>query len=475
MINAVHDGALPVRNLWTALAILEAARSGRRASELDAAADMVALDGWVRWREQLAQQPTPRLISDDEFSRAEKAPMLPATSATVDSQLALMDQIPPESTAVFFQWHHDRDFSRRAFVLSGGEIRTVELDTERRADAQLALLGSGVRSGDHRRISAALEELRQMLVDPLAGALSQSEGPLVFLPDGELHAVPLGAIGGDNPRLLHASSYGSLKAWSNASRASTAVAPDFSIGPTIFANPMPPITPMPGTGKPANHDRLPATLTEAAAIADSWAGSRILSGAAASESEALAALTGGTAWLHFATHVKIQPDDPLNSSLQLAPDDRSDGWLTVRELSKLRLPPKVVLLSACESAAGRRLTGEGLIGLTSTLLDAGAVSVAANLWPIDDALASRFVSRWYARLRSGLPLGAALAETRQEFAAAGYPASAWAGWIIAGDSAVALSEGERTPQRMLWAIGGGIMLVGALLLALSRSRRTQAN
>jgi CHAT domain-containing protein len=105
--------------------------------------------------------------------------------------------------------------------------------------------------------------------------------------------------------------------------------------------------------------------------------------------------------LHFATHGIISEAQPELSALQLtrAEGSREDGLLQAYEIFNLRLGADLVVLSACETALGKQLTGEGLMGLTRAFLYAGAHSVVVSLWPVaDDSATPDLMVSFYRRL-----------------------------------------------------------------------------
>jgi CHAT domain-containing protein len=89
--------------------------------------------------------------------------------------------------------------------------------------------------------------------------------------------------------------------------------------------------------------------------------------------------------LHFATHAKLNEDDPLSSAVLLAREDKEDGRLEVREIFGMELKAKLVVLSGCETGLGKLSTGDELVGLTRAFIYAGTPSVVASLWSVDDS------------------------------------------------------------------------------------------
>jgi CHAT domain-containing protein len=106
--------------------------------------------------------------------------------------------------------------------------------------------------------------------------------------------------------------------------------------------------------------------------------------------------------VHVATHGLLDSRNPELSGLVLSLVDRAgqplDGFLRLHDVYELRLGAELVVLSACETALGKQIAGEGLIGLSQGFLYAGAKSVLASLWEIDDRATADFMSAFYRRL-----------------------------------------------------------------------------
>ncbi len=118
--------------------------------------------------------------------------------------------------------------------------------------------------------------------------------------------------------------------------------------------------------------------------------------------------------LHFATHGGVDDRFPLDSFVALTiPEEhageRDNGLLQAWEIfERVRLDADLVVLSACRSALGKELGGEGLIGLTRAFQYAGARTVAATLWSVADRATAELMIRFYRHLRDGKPKDAAL-------------------------------------------------------------------
>jgi CHAT domain-containing protein len=106
--------------------------------------------------------------------------------------------------------------------------------------------------------------------------------------------------------------------------------------------------------------------------------------------------------LHFATHGLLHPEHPELSGVVLSMVDPSgqpeDGFITIPDVYALRAPVDLVVLSACHTGLGKKVRGEGLIGLTSGFMHAGASSVAASLWKADDQATAKLMEYFYANM-----------------------------------------------------------------------------
>jgi CHAT domain-containing protein/Flp pilus assembly protein TadD len=106
--------------------------------------------------------------------------------------------------------------------------------------------------------------------------------------------------------------------------------------------------------------------------------------------------------LHFATHGILDPKRPEHSGLFLSMVSRDghpqNGFITMQDIYRLHSPVELVVLSACRTGLGKDVRGEGLIGLTRGFMYAGASSVVASLWKVDDESTAELMRRFYANM-----------------------------------------------------------------------------
>ncbi|HEX8968840.1 MAG TPA: CHAT domain-containing protein, partial [Chloroflexota bacterium] len=177
--------------------------------------------------------------------------------------------------------------------------------------------------------------------------------------------------------------------------------------------------------------RLPGALDEGEGVARLFGARRLF--------EARATLAGAYEHLrrarlvHIAAHGQSRPDSPLFSHIRLA-----DGQLTALDCLGLVLDCDLITLSACETGQAVMAAGDEPIGLTRSLLYAGARSIVQSLWRVDDQATHHLMSDMYRRLRGGEGRAQALCSAQRAFvgetAPSGYAHPVfWAAFGLVGD------------------------------------------
>jgi len=110
--------------------------------------------------------------------------------------------------------------------------------------------------------------------------------------------------------------------------------------------------------------------------------------------------------VHYATHGLLNSEHPELSGLVFSLVDRQgnpqDGFLRLLDIYNLELNADLIVLSACQTALGKQIAGEGLIGLTRGFMYAGAPRVMASLWKVDDEATAELMKKFYeGMLRNG--------------------------------------------------------------------------
>ena len=282
-------------------------------------------------------------------------------------------------------------------------------------------------------------ELYRHLLEPLAGRIDAAERILIAA-DGPLHGFPFAALVCQDPTTLTAGETALYLARKKPLHQAISMpvydrflkkreAPAEPQGPSILAAFGDPKIP------PGLEVLVPATRFEVERIAKFFPGQKPYTGAEASEARAKS-LKGEFEVVHFATHAKYEPGDPLGSFLVLSEGQGDDGLLRAYEvLDEMRLQSNLIVLAACDTAVGKDLGGEGLLSLARAFQYAGARSIVATLWPVEDEATLSLMERFYECLDEGKSKDLALKAAQQTFMdheSWSHPAF-WAGFVLIGD------------------------------------------
>jgi CHAT domain-containing protein len=144
--------------------------------------------------------------------------------------------------------------------------------------------------------------------------------------------------------------------------------------------------------------------------------------------------------IHFATHGLLNSRHPELSGVVLSLVDENgqpqDGFLRLNDLYNLKLNADLVVLSACSTALGKEIRGEGLISLTRGFMYAGAARVVASLWNVNDAATAELMKRFYrAMLVEKLAPAAALRAAQLEMSRDGRWSAPyyWSCFVLQGE------------------------------------------
>ena len=121
--------------------------------------------------------------------------------------------------------------------------------------------------------------------------------------------------------------------------------------------------------------------------------------------------------LHFATHGFLNTSKPADSGLLLSLFNEKgvpqNGFLNLDGIYNLNISSELVVLSACQTALGKDIRGEGLIGLSRGFLYAGSNKIVASLWKVDDSATAEFMKLFYQNLlEKKMPVSAALRQAK---------------------------------------------------------------
>lgn len=329
--------------------------------------------------------------------------------------------------------------------------------------------------------------LSQMILGPAAGQLGDKR--LLIVTEGALQYVPFSAlpIPRTTPRNKGSTSTGPVPMIAEheivsfpsvssvaASRAELATRKHADKGIAVFADPvferddkrLQSVSSATSAGSSAGEPRLRGVLRDferygvkldrlenSRAEADAI---RILSPDAkinldfdASRANARNAELGNYRILHFATHGLLNSNQPDLSCVALsmvdARGEKQDGFLLLNDIYNLRLSADLVVLSACSTALGKDIRGEGLVGLTRGFMYAGAARVMASLWNVDDQRTAELMKRFYEKvLKDRMQPSAALRAAQLEmWRSENNSPYYWGAFVLQGEWKDAPARGSR--------------------------------
>jgi CHAT domain-containing protein/Tfp pilus assembly protein PilF len=367
-------------------------------------------------------------------------------SALAPGTVLLEYAVGPERTLLFAVQPADRTGSGLSvFPLAiGQKALRAEVEAFRRL---LANPGS-----DRSALQGRARRLYDLLVRPAEKQLTGAQR-ILFSPDGPLHTLPFAALRRGDRYLvewkplhfaLSATVYAAL-ARSRPAHRQPSEEPLVAFGDPAYPRSAADVPADPELRQTLRHGLSLAPLVftrkEVEGIAALYPRSRVYLGQEATEEKAKS-LGPEARLLHFACHGLLDERFPLNSALALTLPEhpaagQDNGLLQAWEIfESLRLDADLVTLSACDTALGKEMGGEGLIGLTRAFQYAGARSVLASLWGVADYSTAGFMQDFYGYLSHGKPkdeaLRAAQIDQLRKKSALSHPFF-WAAFELSGD------------------------------------------
>jgi CHAT domain-containing protein/Tfp pilus assembly protein PilF len=321
--------------------------------------------------------------------------------------------IAPNGTMEFRQMDFNQDLQDVDFVQL---LQTTRQSVTRRSPSDI------IARRTAQEASASLQQLHQILIDPIADLLpSNADAPIIFIPQGALFGIPFPALQDSNGQYL-IEKHTILTAPSIQVLAQTAQQKQrlkqqaLNLTPAlVVGNPYP---------YPDNLDNLTNAANEAKQIGQ-LLGVQPLIGKQAREAAVLAQMPQAEV-LHFATHASFDEQNGLESAIYLTaePDQSKEdllstpGRITAAEIfdhfETNPLHADIAILSACDTGQGE-ITGDGVIGLSRSLIAAGVPSILVSLWSVDDASTEKLMTEFYQKWQQqGLGKAAALRQAMLE-------------------------------------------------------------
>jgi CHAT domain-containing protein/uncharacterized protein HemY len=266
--------------------------------------------------------------------------------------------------------------------------------------------------------NSQLKKLYEILIQPIAQYLpTDPNARVIFIPQESLFLVPFPALQDeqgkyliDKHTILTAPAIQVLDLTSKQKQNLNQSVKDI----LVVGNPIMPKLPI------ANEqlEPLPGAEEEAIKIADLLK-TQAITGNKATETAMVNKMKQAKI-IHFATHGLLDDFKGLGipGAIALAPSAKDDGFLTSSEIIDLKLKAEMVVLSACNTGGGN-ITGDGVVGLSRSLITAGVKSVIVSLWSVPDNSTALLMTEFYRHLQHNPDKAAALRQamltTRQKY------------------------------------------------------------
>jgi len=443
---------------------------------------------------QLRQQ-NPYLLSLEQF---EPLSFEQIQKQLTDDTILLEYALGDEHSYVFAVTRNSieiHELAKRQFIEE--EVRKVyELVTARQGT-------DGQSNDDYRAKILAADDafpgnaraLSQMLLGPVADKLGNKR--LILVLEGALQYVPFAALPSPaapastipllfTNEIVREPSFSALVAIrKNTSR--HLISPDKLVA--VIADPVlnrsddrvqhDPLSPATAVAKaesnePLTRDAAFTRLAHASEEADAIAAAApkgttmIAKGFDANRETAMSASVGQFQIVHFATHGFVDSERPDVSAIVLTMVDRNgapaDGVMSLHDIYSLDLSAQLTVLSACQTALGKDIRGEGMVGLNHAFMSAGSKSVVSSLWKVDDRATADLMRAFYeSMLQRGMPPAAALRAAQlkmmqQEGTTAPY---FWASFVIQGEYTNRIAINDRSWFRVVLVLLVVLTLVTA--------------
>lgn len=382
--------------------------------------------------EKTERQLAPLLRTRDRLAATLTSPIKPA--GLTNPELASLQKIVDANTALIE--FHVGEFASYAWIMTESGFRSVTLPSKTELQPLINELQASVprsqanfeRPPDYvARINSVLARLSAQLLRPLA--LPASINRLIVVRSDILNRVPLAALPLPEkpalpllaqceisyaPSATFASRLLQREPGSIHQAASMLVMADpvFTLADSRLSQ----VARLNGTKserveiadsrhafRGLRFSRLPASSAEAALIERLFKGKVVKKlGFDASRSILSEIKADEYQMIHLATHSVIREKDPALSGLLFslldAQGNAQDGFLTLTDIANLPLKADLVVISACQTADGKLIEGEGPLSFSRAFLLAGARTVIGTQWAVDDKATSELMKLFYEQL-----------------------------------------------------------------------------
>ena len=421
------------------------------------------------------RKPDPSVSAIFSLMESSRARTLEERTPALAGRLLNLQQVQvalPAGTVLVEFWVGEADFAALWITRAGAGILKQNFDQQ--LNSEISAFETALENGDPewrrlsrslgQRLLAGIPSARHMIVSldgPLMGlsveALSTSTNDKLVIESSDVSYVPAARFAALQAR----GTGGPLPPWRTQ----------------LVAYGDPPVSGKDVFGRDERWAPLAAAAYEIESIANLLPGrSEVRLGAAARKHDLLTRRLEGISLLHFTTHALVDTENQDRSRILMASDSPAAGldYLFQQEIYGLNLKGvDLATISACETARGETVRGDGLRAFSQAFLAAGAAATVTSLWQVADRPTAEFMKQFYYFLSRGVTKSEALRSTKLQFLYSRSSLSApryWAAFVLNGD-------GWDSCTRFLpwsWLLSGAgifLLLVGVWLTMRRRLRR----
>ena len=347
----------------------------------------------------------------------------PGAEALDHSMLSALQHELTQGTVVLY--YHLGDERSALFWITSEELEVFDLPSRRQLRAQvlqareLIAKASTLDSGRANDLGTALTRLGELLLGPISPRLSDQR--LVIVPDGVLHTLPFAALlldeGSPLVRRHELAMVPSLAVWrvlrhrSESRQRLSSPEPSREPWLAVVADALYSGLDRRLSGFAIEDEQceppppLPATRREARLFSQ-WVPPdqlRVFVEDEARREVLLDPTVRHARILHLAVHGVLEEKRPGFSHLLFSRFDSQGNPLEAsrvfaHEIDDLSLEADLMVLSACDTGLGKLVRGEGLVGMSRSLLAAGVDRALITLWAVDDQATLELMKTFYGAL-----------------------------------------------------------------------------
>jgi CHAT domain-containing protein len=361
-------------------------------------------------------------------SKANFNTILPESEFGKDLKATIMEQLNSETIILEYYFVEEQLF---LFTISDSDFEFIKLSIQKN-ELHRKLNKFNYRINDARydrnvsptKIQIILKELYDLLIPSISNKIENFNN-LIIIPHSILHNFPFHLLYDGTSYLLenYTISYAPSAQILNFCHREKDLSGFQKPNPLIMAY---------------NPDDIPYVVQEAEAISSLFPESNCFIQQDAMVSH-LKEYASQSEIIHLSVHGQFREDNPLFSSLQFASSTASRNslntmhdYLTVHDIYYLKLNSRLVTLSGCQTGKNFITAADDLMGLARGFFAAGATSILASLWSVEDAATSELMLAFYQNIKEGKSVGQALKEAQLALMEKYEHPFYWGGFMLMG-------------------------------------------